>query len=240
MGGGISIADEIDKETAASYLGAAFDEAKFNQFAGDSGVISRDQAISILDSLTKNSALVFIKPHANNEAVRNFVSERLAAAGCTVVGEGSISGVEIDEKKLIDKHYYAIASKATIFKPSELVVPADKFSEEFGESYDTVLAEGRAFNAMEACEKFGIDAEALEHAWRNNSKVAKLGGGYYVGLVTVGDNPPVYIFNAFFMSMRAKFVGESKAIYYYSIEWNAADLKWKDFRANLIGYLHNL
>ena len=32
----------------------------------------------------------------------------------------------IDEKKLIDQHYYAIASKATILKPEQLNVPADK------------------------------------------------------------------------------------------------------------------
>ena len=35
-----------------------------------------------------------------------------------------LSGKEIDDQKLIDQHYYAIASKATILKPVELNVDA--------------------------------------------------------------------------------------------------------------------
>lgn len=41
----------------------------------------------------------------------------------------------IDKKKLIDQHYYAIASKATILKPAQLNVPADKFKDKFGEDW---------------------------------------------------------------------------------------------------------
>jgi hypothetical protein len=109
----------------------------------------------------------------------------------------------------------------------------------FGESFPTVLSEGRAYNALDACEKFGVDAAALEVVWRKSQadgKIAKLGGGYYVGLLSFGEEPPVYVFNAFFMSMRQTFVGENTSIHYYSIEWNPSDLKWKDFRGSLIGY----
>jgi hypothetical protein len=58
-----------------------------------------------------NSAFVFIKPHAVTEATKTLVKEGLVAAGLRITAEGSISAEEIDSKKLIDQHYYAIASK---------------------------------------------------------------------------------------------------------------------------------
>jgi hypothetical protein len=95
-----------------------------------------------------NSALVFIKPHANTEATRAYVRERLIAAGCTINHEGEITGAEIDEKKLIDQHYYAIASKATLVKPAELAVPADKFESFFGISWSAALESNKVLKPI--------------------------------------------------------------------------------------------
>ena len=50
---------------------------------------------------------------------------------------------EIDEKKLIDQHYYAIASKATILKPAQLNVPTEKFKDKFGLEWSDALASGK-------------------------------------------------------------------------------------------------
>jgi len=58
-----------------------------------------------------NSAFVFIKPHAVTDAVKEMVKAGLEAKGCKVLTEGSLTSEVIDEKKLIDQHYYAIASK---------------------------------------------------------------------------------------------------------------------------------
>jgi len=115
--------------------------------------------------MPKNSAFVFIKPHANRPAVQDLVKAKLEEAGLSILSTGSISGVEIDEKQYIDQHYYAIASKATILKPEEIAVPADKFEAEFGETWSGVLESGKAYNAMQACEKLGVDAEGLETVW---------------------------------------------------------------------------
>ena len=60
-------------------------------------------------------ALVFIKPQANTPATVELVRSMLEKAGCTIVEEGSIDGSVIDERRLIDQHYYAIASK--VFAP---------------------------------------------------------------------------------------------------------------------------
>ena len=56
--------------------------------------------------------------------------ESFSDQGIKILSEGAIAAETIDEKKLIDQHYYAIASKATILKPNELNVPADKFEKQ--------------------------------------------------------------------------------------------------------------
>ena len=51
---------------------------------------------------------------------------------------------------LIDQHYYAIASKATLLKPAEMPVPAAKFEEAFGLSWKKALSDGVVYNALDA------------------------------------------------------------------------------------------
>merc|ERR1719240_1458494 len=138
--------------------------------------------------MVKNSAFVFIKPHANTEAVHKLAKADLEAHGIEIKCEGELTGKVIDEKKLIDQHYYAIASKATILKPHELNIPKDKFKEKFGLEWDEALASGKVFNAMDACEKLGLDADGLDKHWakaKKADKLIKFGGGFYCGLVEV-------------------------------------------------------
>jgi hypothetical protein len=58
----------------------------------------------------KNSAFVFVKPHANTFSVRDLVRRKLVDAGITILSEAEILASTIDEKKLIDQHYYAIGT----------------------------------------------------------------------------------------------------------------------------------
>lgn len=181
----------------------------------------------------KNSAFVFVKPHANTEATRELVKSKLLSAGLTILSECDIDGPEIDSKKLIDQHYYAIASKATILEAKDIPVPTDKFESVFGEKWENALASGKACNAMEACTKFGCSADELNTAW-GEAKVTKFGGGFYCGLVTL-NGKSLYVFNAFFMSMRSKFVDPSVSIHCYEVEWDANVLSWSSFRNELLG-----
>ena len=73
----------------------------------------------------KNSAFVFVKPAANTAATQALVKEVFASKSIAITSEGEIDAAEIDAKKLIDQHYYAIASKATLTAPKDLPVPAD-------------------------------------------------------------------------------------------------------------------
>ena len=181
----------------------------------------------------KNSAFVFVKPAANTAATQALVKEVFASKSIAITSEGEIDAAEIDAKKLIDQHYYAIASKATLTAPKDLPVPADKFKAKFGIEWAEALAEDLVCNAAEACARFGCDADGLNAKWqaaKDAGSMVKFGGGFYCALVE-----DVYVFNGFFMTMRSGFVKPGVSIHYYVVEFEAKDLSWADFRGAVLG-----
>jgi len=183
------------------------------------------------------SAFVFIKPHAVTPACQALVYGYFTGAGFSVTREGELASEVIDEKKLIDQHYYAIASKATLLKPAELNVPADKFEDKFKISWEDAKSKHLVFNALDACSELKVDASGLEKMWREMPKdnLIKFGGGFYCGLVEMEGKTPLYIFNGFFMAMRSKFTAPGTSIHYYSVEWDPKELSWSDFRGKVLG-----
>ena len=109
----------------------------------------------------------------------------------TVLKEGDVSGEDIDKNGYIDQHYYAIAEKSTLTTGAKLPVNEEKFKGCFGEEWSAVVAEGRAFNALEFKNKFDAFKEegALDKAWDATNVDAKtrvkLGGGFYCGQIEV-------------------------------------------------------
>jgi len=187
--------------------------------------------------MVRNSAFVFIKPHAVTDNVKDLVKETLEKNDISIKKEGSLQSEDIAKYKKIDKHYYAIASKATLVKPNDLAVPADKFKEKFGVEWAEVLKDGKALNAMDACEIFEIDATQLDKMWaecKANGDLVKFGGGFYCGKLEAAGKGTYYVFNGFFMSMRSKYVEEGASIYYYVVEWDTK-LKWEEFRSKVLG-----
>ena len=199
-----------------------------------------NKCISGIEPITQkpmNQAFVFVKPHANTEAVRKLVKEKLEQAGCRVTREGEISGKEIDEQSYIDVHYYAIASKAVLLHPRELNVPADKFKQQFDISWSDALSKGCVYNARQACQKLGITEAELDSKWataKKDKKLIKFGGGFYCGLIPT-DTEPMYVFNGFFMQMRSKFTDPATSIHYYTVDFNPEKLKWSSFRNEVLG-----
>ena len=188
--------------------------------------------------MATNSAFVFVKPHANTPAAVKMVTELMASKGVKILKTGTITAEEIDSKKLIDQHYYAIASKATILKPDKLNVPADKFKAQFGIGWQEALDAGTVFNAMDACEKLGLDAEQMDAEWgkcKTAKKLIKFGGGFYCGLIEMAGKDPIYVFNGFFMQMRTEFTKPGLSITYFVVEWPEAGMPWADFRGKLLG-----
>lgn len=185
-----------------------------------------------------NSAFVFAKPHANTTEVQALIKKTFDDKGITIVEEGEIDGPTIDSKKLIDQHYYAIASKATILTPDKLNVPADKFKDTFGEEWEAVKSEGRVFNALDIQKKLGWSQDELDGYWNktnaDDKTRVKFGGGFYCGKMPV-DGVNYYTFNAFFMTMRGKFTQPGESIHYYVVKWEKDALAWADFRGKVLG-----
>ena len=184
-------------------------------------------------STLRNSAFVFVKPHANTPATRDLVAEKLTTAGINILSEVHIDGETIDQEGYIDQHYYSIASKATILPAEKIPVPPELFEASFGEPWTKVLKEKRACNAMEACKLFDCIPSELDSAWQK-AEAVKLGGGFYCAKISVNDKPDLYVFNAFFMVMREKFVG-ANSIHCYVVEWDPAVVSWSDFRNKILG-----
>merc|ERR1712136_514365 len=159
------------------------------------------------------------------------------AKGIEIKKEGSIEAAEIDKRMLVDRHYYSIASKATLKKPTELNIPKDKFKDFFGVDWDEAVEAGKVFNAKDACEKLQIDADKMNEMWgtaKKEKKLVKFGGGFYCASLPCGDDQ-IYAFNGFFMSMRSKFVAEGVSIYYYLVDWESSACAWEDFRGKVLG-----
>lgn len=193
--------------------------------------------------MSHNEAFVFIKPHAVTDKTKELVKATLEAKGIEITSEGAIASETIDKDKLIDQHYYAIASKATILPPKDLNIPEDKFEAQFGLKWTEALEKGVVHNAMTAVEYFGWSgvegSEKIDVEWGKAKKAGKLikfGGGFYCGLIdTVEGKDAIYVFNAFFMSMRSKFCVPGECIYYYTVKFAPETLAWKTFRGEVLG-----
>merc|ERR1712166_694608 len=98
----LSVEDCLGKSCRITTTGAVTDEAKA--------------------ACPKNRAFIFVKPHAcvPGEGAQALVRKKLADEGISIVKEGQIGHQAIDDKQLVDKHYGAIASKASLQKPHEL------------------------------------------------------------------------------------------------------------------------
>lgn len=184
----------------------------------------------------KNSAFVFVKPHAVSEAVKDLVKSKLEGRGITILRSGKIDAATIDKQGLIDAHYGAIASRAMKQKPAELVVQPEakaEFEKLFKVSWEHALEKGLVFNAADAAAKLGIAPLALSEKFdktkRGESQV-KFGGGFYVGKID-----DVFVVNGFYTRMRSKYTTAGTSIFYYEVEWNAAHLSWASFRGEVIG-----
>ena len=88
----------------------------------------------------KNSALVFIMPHAVTYKVKQLTRAGLEKRDLKIIKEGAIKADVVDKENLIDQHYYAIAPKPTFLKPERSNVPEDKFQAHFGLSWRDAFA----------------------------------------------------------------------------------------------------
>jgi hypothetical protein len=179
-----------------------------------SGVWLSSEQLLQLAAEPKNAAFLFLKPHAATDAAKALLESELSKRGLTVTKQGELSGETIDKKKLIDKHYYSIASKATLIAPANLPgmeTHAPKFEEKFGLSWAAALEAGQVYNAEGACTQLKVDAAGLDTMWaaaKKAGKLVKFGGGFYCAELEAG----CYVLNGFFMAMRSKYTTPRYAV----------------------------
>ena len=182
----------------------------------------------------RNSALVFVKPHAATDPCEAFVRQHLAAAGVGVVDAGVKSAAEIEASKLIDQHYGSLARIAMELQPADVdLSPAAlaEFAETYGVDWGTAL--GSALRNDEAMAELGVDGMALEPLWRGGVQ-CKLAPGTYVSRLD-GVSKPLYTLNGFYPAMRQAYVEPGAEVRYLVCEWEEADLSWRGFRREVVG-----
>mmetsp|Transcript_23431 Transcript_23431/g.76261 ORF Transcript_23431/g.76261 Transcript_23431/m.76261 type:complete len:299 (-) Transcript_23431:215-1111(-) len=182
----------------------------------------------------KNQALVFLKPHAANDACDAFLKQHLEQAGITVTLSGIKRAAEIDEQKLIDQHYGSLADLAMGVQPGDMAVsPAalQAFEDAYGLKWAQALPS--MLRNDDALAQLGVDGLGLEAMWRAGKQL-KLAPGTYVSRLE-GPSPPVYTVNGFYPAMRQAFVAPGAEVRYLVCEWDQALLSWAAFRQAVIG-----
>ena len=115
----------------------------------------------------KNQAIVFLKPHAANDACDAFLKQHLEQAGITVTSSGIKRAAEIDEQKLIDQHYGSLADLAMGVQPGDMAVsPAalQAFEDAYGLKWAQALPS--MLRNDDALAQLGVDGLGLEAMWR--------------------------------------------------------------------------
>jgi hypothetical protein len=217
-------------------VGKGNGEPSYEAVATTEGAQQEGKAAEVVEEdevAMDNLALVFIKPEAANDKVKEKVLAHLKENHIAVVREGRLTGPEIDSKGIIDDHYAHIAKIALKTLPTELPVSDEKkqaFASQFGAgSWDELASEGKILNLAQFQKKSGKDALEVERLWREAAPL-KLAPGTYVGTVE-GD----FVLNAFYGSMRHQYVGADVQVLYFVVRFPESKLCWKDFRGKVIG-----
>lgn len=182
-----------------------------------------------------NSALIFIKPHAVNDAAVAFIETFLRERGVELLESGELLSEEIEKRGIIDRHYFAIAKAAVELEPSELSVShggRDSFRDTFGIEFDAAVKEGRLLNSSAGMARLkGVDGSELNRLWSQGKQV-KLGPGLYAGSVKDGE---LILINGFYPAMKERFTAPGLKIRWYDTRFDPDHLGWREFRQELIG-----
>lgn len=183
--------------------------------------------------MKENLALGFIKPHAAASAsVWEWVRERLGERAIRISRETVVTGPEIRDKGLIDRHYSVIAKVGGCAEPLSLELndqACAAFQKVFGLSWTEACGKNRVFSGMAAVKRLKVDARALMARWAQ-VKAEKIAPGFYAAMVD-----GVYVLNGFYPSIREIYTQEESTIRCFLMEFDGEVLPWKAFRAEVIG-----
>lgn len=194
------------------------------------------------------TAFLFIKPHAVNPTVAEYVEQRLLSDGYIIEAFGFVPCDVIARDNLAVKHYGTLAQRALSIPPTKLPRPDDnvlqKFVKEYGISFDDACTSGRLCNVTDYLENeknqsssssssSTFDPFEFEKEWRS-STCLKLFPGTYCSIMT----NKLIVVNGFFPAMQAKYEKIEYApngIQFFLISFDSKKIHWKDFREQFIG-----
>ena len=110
----------------------------------------------------QNVALVFVKPHAATPKVLDLVPSFLEEKGLVVERSGSVKAEQIEQQKIIDEHYKAIAQVGMERDMRKLALEevSEKFSV-YGTSVEKAIQSGELCSAVTALEILKVDPSEL-------------------------------------------------------------------------------
>eukprot|EP00760_Papus_ankaliazontas_P026412 PhM_4_TR3036/c0_g1_i3/m.93687 len=188
-----------------------------------------------------NVALVLIKPEANNDVLKNFVRAKLTHTGFTVLQENTLTGPEIARRKIIDRHYAAMASFATKRSASGIRLSEDKkaaFCMKYKVRWDEALESGRVVNATRAQEVLGgISGAELERLWTQAVKENHQNQMRVARNIVVCHLPQhnLWVVNGFYAALKERFCAEDARTTFMVVSWSEDICSWKHFRENVLG-----
>ena len=183
-----------------------------------------------------NQAFVFIKPHVFHHAgVHGLIAEKLKTSGIRVIRDGIVTAERMAAEQLIDRHYAINARAATCTDPASLKLgPTARatFARLFGCDWQAACDAGRLCGATTMQQKLGgISGEQLAALW-SASGSQKVTGGLYVAYFAQQD---CFVFNGFYPALRDNYTTPGRAIHWMVVQFDAQQLPWQQFRADVIG-----
>jgi hypothetical protein len=188
-----------------------------------------------------NQAVIFTKPlhHLDIELTpakldvlaRTFFKGK----GFDFIYSRQVTGPELAAREVIRQHYLMYSSAACSDVLDLTEAGKSRFKEAFGQTWDTEVAAGRIMPTGKLLESKSISVHQLFNRWNGlygAGKTVKVEDGVIMGFL---EDLDAYCVNAFFPSMEANFYHPDTLIHYYVVEFDPAEVSWKQFRKNVLG-----
>lgn len=184
-------------------------------------------------------SFIFLKPHANTDAVKEFVKTHLLKAEFEIIEQDPIHEHPRELQAKLEKHYSTMHRHALTLAPEKILLqPAalEAFQACFQKSWKEVLSEGGVLNAAESLERLDLSPVELKKHWEllemGRDKV-KLRSGVYAGRIHGR-----VVVNGFYIEMWAKMTEQlassKRSIAWFDIRWTNQKC-WRDFRTAVVG-----
>ena len=193
---------------------------------------------------THNQAVIFTKPvhHLEMDLTPVHLAELaksfFESKGVKVVMSKEVTGNELAERDIIKHHYrmYSEASRVVVIDDLDISHEGrEKFKTAFGRKWDAEIKAKRLLSTTELLKNRNINVYQLFDAWNRlfaGGQTVKLQDGVIMGYI---DELDAYCINAFYPSMEANFYNSETLLYYYVVEFDPAQVSWKEFRKKVLG-----